>query len=70
MPTSQCKKILAYLKEGNGITTAIAVDKFGCYRLAARISDLKKKGYNIGTEMVGKGFGSYAEYRLVPEVIQ
>lgn len=67
MPKSQCKKILAYLKEGNGITSAIAVTKFGCYRLAARISDLKKKGYNIGTEMIGKGFGSYAEYRLVPE---
>ena len=44
MPNSQCKKILAYLKEGNGITNAIAVDKFHCYRLAARISDLKKQG--------------------------
>lgn len=67
MPKSQCKKILAYLKEGNGITSAIAVDKFRCYRLAARISDLKKQGNNIATKMVGKGFGSYAEYHLITE---
>lgn len=70
MPISQCKQILAYLKEGNGITNKIAIDEFKCYRLAARISDLKKKGYNIGTEMIGKGFGSYAEYRLVLETNQ
>lgn len=67
MPKSQCKKILAYLKKGNGITQAIAVDKFRCYRLAARISDLKEQGNNIVTTMVGKGFGSYAEYHLVTE---
>ena len=67
MPKSQCKKILAYLKEGNGITQAIAVDMFRCYRLAARISELKEQGNNIVTTMVGKGFGSYAEYHLVTE---
>lgn len=67
MPKSQCKKILAYLKEGNGITNAIAVDKFDYYRLAARISDLRKQGNNIVTQMIGKGFGSYAEYHLITE---
>ena len=67
MPKSQCKKILAYLKEGSGSTRALAVDKFRCYRLAARISDLKEQGNNIVTTMVGKGFGSYAEYHLVTE---
>jgi len=30
-----------------GITQAQAVEKFGCYRLSARIFDLKEQGYDI-----------------------
>jgi len=48
---SQCDRILAYLKDGKRITAEVSYHLFGCMRLAARIADLKKRGYNIGTTM-------------------
>ena len=64
---SQCKTILEYLKEGNSITQIEASDKFRITRLAARISDLRDRGYNIVSERVGKGFGSFVRYHLAYE---
>lgn len=64
---SQCKTILSYLKDGNSITQIEASDKFRITRLAARISDLKKRGYDIVSEEVGKGFGRYVRYHLAYE---
>jgi predicted ArsR family transcriptional regulator len=64
---SQCKTILEYLKEGHSITQIEASDKFRITRLAARISDLKKRGYDIVSEEVGKGFGRYVRYHLAYE---
>ena len=62
---SQSSKILAYLKEGNGITPIEALNLFGCFRLGARIADIKKMGYNIVTEMVKVGDGKrVAKYHL------
>lgn len=49
---SQTKRILAYLQDGNAITPIEALDLFGCFRLGARIADIKKLGYDIVTEMV------------------
>lgn len=46
---TQCDKILKYLMAHKGITQAQAVEKFGCYRLSARIFDLKEQGYDIRT---------------------
>lgn len=60
---SQETRILNYLKTARAITPLQALDKFGCFRLAARIHDLRAKGYEIETEEVrGK---PYARYRLV-----
>lgn len=64
---SQCKTILKYLQEGHSITQIKASDKFRITRLAARISDLKKRGYDIVSEEVGKGFGRYVRYHLAYE---
>lgn len=63
---SQSEKILRHMKRGRTITQEQAVRLFKCYRLSARIADLKKKGYNIVTENVpNKGeHGYHAEYRL------
>ena len=62
---SQCAMILEYLKEGNGITPIDALNLFGCFRLGARIADIKKMGYNIVTEMVKVGDGKrVAKYHL------
>lgn len=48
---TQCDRILNYIsKHKKGITQAQAVEKFGCYRLSARISDLREMGYDIVTK--------------------
>lgn len=41
-----------------------ALVKFGCFRLAARISDLRSLGHNIKTEMVINNKKNYANYIL------
>lgn len=49
--SSQCQIILAWLREKGPINTKIARQICGCERLAARVSDLRRKGYPIRTEM-------------------
>ncbi|MFA5300179.1 MAG: helix-turn-helix domain-containing protein [Lutibacter sp.] len=49
---SQEKRIEDYLLRGNSITPIEALERFGCFRLGARIFDLKKKGFEIKTETV------------------
>lgn len=49
---SQNEKIADYLKSGKSITPMIALHKFHCFRLAARISDLRAKGLNIKSSLV------------------
>lgn len=52
MKTTQCEKIVEYMKEHGSITQIQAFVDIGCFRLASRISDLKKQGYAIRSEMV------------------
>ena len=59
---TQNEQIKAYLSKGKSITPIDALSKFGCFRLAARISDLRKNGLKIATKNVtvsGKTFASY-----------
>lgn len=49
---SQNEKIADYLKSGKSINPMIALHKFHCFRLAARISDLRSKGLNIKSSLV------------------
>ena len=60
---SQTDKILTYLKSGKPLTPITALNKFGCFRLAARIADLRKDGHTIFTETVTKGKKTFASYR-------
>ena len=39
---SQNARILAYMQDGHRITSLEALKLFGCFRLASRISDLRK----------------------------
>ena len=69
---TQCERILKYMRVFGSINPMQAWDVLGVYRLASRISDLRKDGYNISRRMVnGKNkYGekvSYAEYRLENE---
>ena len=46
-PKSQNEQIIEYLLEGNEITPIDALNLFGCFRLGARIYDLREMGYPI-----------------------
>ena len=61
---SQSEAILAYLKQGRRITPIDALNMFGCFRLAARISDLRSEGHNIVSENVEQDGKSFSAYRL------
>lgn len=65
---SQNKQILRYLQtHKRGITPIDALQKFGCFRLSARISDLREKGYDIRTDMEDNknNSGRHARYFLM-----
>ena len=53
-----------WLKRGGTISPVRALFEFGCYRLAARIKELRDEGYPIITVMVGEGSERWAEYHL------
>ena len=62
--TSQNAQITAYLQAGNSITALEALELFGCFRLASRISDLRKRNYDISVKRVltanGKKIAQYS----------
>ena len=70
MKPTQCDLILDYMKRFGSINPMQALQDIGCFRLAARISDLKKKGYQIKSERVSyknrlDEVKSYNEYRFM-----
>jgi hypothetical protein len=62
---SQSEMILAHLAH-KPITPLEALQEYGCFRLGARIWDLKRKGHAIEVEMVevGEEGKRVAQYRL------
>jgi hypothetical protein len=57
--------VLDALLAGDVLTPLDALRRFGCFRLAARVADLRSRGFQIETisgEANGKRF---AQYRLV-----
>ena len=63
---SHTTKILSILEKGRSITPIQALEKFGCFRLAARINDLRQAGLEIKTEMIEKAGKKFARYTLIP----
>ena len=49
---TQNEVILNHLRTGKSITPKEAMDEYGIFRLASRISGLKKAGHQIDSEMV------------------
>lgn len=49
---TQCQRIIQYIKDFGSITTLQAFTDLGCTRLASRVNDLKKQGYDIKSEFV------------------
>lgn len=64
--TSQTAAIKAHLESGKAITPIDALNEYGCFRLGARIYDLKDAGMDIITEMVQQGRKRYASYKIAP----
>lgn len=63
---SQKTKILKCLKMSGKITPIDALRNYGCYRLAARVGELRKEGYDIKSVMVERRGKRFAEYELQP----
>ena len=57
-------QLLRHLREHNSITPMEALEEFGCYRLAARIYDLRVAGHPIHTVMITHDGSRYARYIL------
>lgn len=49
---TQVQLVLDYIDEFGSITPLEAMRDIGCYRLSARIADIKKLGYPVKTELV------------------
>ena len=69
---TQCDRILRHMKDYGSIDPMVAIQEYGCMRLASRISDLRAQGYPIGRRIkTSKNrYGdtvSFAEYYLLEE---
>ena len=59
----QTEMTLEYMRLYGSITPLEALNGFGCFRLPARISDLRKAGHDIKTT-IADGKKKYAIYTL------
>jgi len=68
---TQCEQILRHLREEGSITQREAAQRYGIYRLAARIYDLRRDGHDIEKELEsGEGRTQYARYYLIQTSLQ
>jgi hypothetical protein len=61
---SQTQMILDYMNRHGSITPREALNTFNCFRLGARIWELKRKGYAIQVINVTENGKTYAKYSL------
>ena len=61
----QNARILTHLQSGRTITALEALEWFKCFRLASRVCDLRKAGYDVKKRTIKTNSGkSVAEYYL------
>lgn len=63
---NQRERILGWMRNRGSISALEAMTELGCFRLAARIKELRDKGHHIETELEEHSGGSHARYKLVP----
>ena len=61
---TQTKIIEEYLLAGNSITPMEALERFGCFRLAAIIWKIRQKRHVYTTMITNKWGNSFAKYSL------
>ena len=59
---SQNEVIRAALLSGRSLTPLDALNEFGCFRLAARVADLRREGMDIECATETKNGKRYARY--------
>ena len=65
MKQSQCENILHHMKLHGSITEMEALNRYGCFRLASRINDLKRQGYIIQAKAIKTATGkTISEYSM------
>ena len=64
MNESQEKAILRYLQTGHSISPLEALNLFDCFRLGARIFNLRNSGHDIETQIIEHENKRFASYRL------
>jgi hypothetical protein len=61
--SKQCQQVLSHLQSGKPITALEALNRYGIFRLASRIHDLKKHGVEIQSREIetdnGKKISQY-----------
>jgi hypothetical protein len=63
---SQTDDILNHLRAGHALTPLEALQRFGVFRCAARILELRQCGYSIETDVLQLPNGKHiASYRMV-----
>ena len=65
---SQASRILAYLKTGETLSPEEAIFHFRCYRLGARVYDLRRAGWNI-VDIGPERNVNYSVYKLTAPVL-
>ena len=61
---SQKQKILEWMQSGRFVGPATAMNKWNCYRLAARIKELRNDGHKIKTTINKSSRVKYATYTI------
>jgi Helix-turn-helix domain len=61
---SQSFRIYQFMRKGMGITPLQALSRFGCFRLAARIHELRSMGINVIKTNVVKNNKQFAQYSI------
>ena len=67
---TQCDVVLRYIQKFGSITALQAMEAFQCYRLAARIKDLRDMGYSIETHTDENKKGTHARYTIPEEELK
>ena len=66
--TTQSAKVLYHLQNYGSLTAIEALELFACFRLAARINDLKEAGHDIQMEMKKLNNGKKIAVYSLPKI--
>jgi hypothetical protein len=66
---TQTEMIRAHLQSGRDLSPIDALNHYGCFRLAARIKELRNQGLPIETLTEQRNGKAWAKYRLVGQMV-